>query len=96
MPKDFIKINTADTNAKFATQLKTWIDQVRDVIDQGDKFKEIMDHNVNHPDYADIETVFGLPVGNGDEVYNLVSGTIAGIKGTAQSADALTLISRVG
>lgn len=96
MAADFIKINTTVSTQTYAATLKGVVADTRRLIDNLELLKGVMEHNIDSADYSAVETVFGLPTGNGDEVYNLVSGTLAGIKGTAQAADALTLIDRVG
>lgn len=96
MPRDFITINQTLATAKYSGELKRFVETVREVLDLGQKVKGVMDHNTDGSNYADIEALFGLPTDNGDEVYNLVAGTLGALMGTVQSADALTLIDRIG
>jgi hypothetical protein len=96
MAIDFITVNTGDGAATFAADLVRFKELYRQTLDLGEKLKDIMDHNTDGSSYTGIETKFGLPAGNGDEVYNLVAGTLAALKGTAQSSDGIALIGRVG
>jgi hypothetical protein len=96
MPIDFIRVTTTDTNAPFARDLVTLIAQVRTMKDQLEKVKEIMDHNHNGILFTGIETLFGLPTGQGQTVYDMVNGTLLAITGNGQNSNALSLIQRVG
>lgn len=96
MPKDFVKVNQSDSNAVMAARLIEFIGLYRRALDLGEYVKGVMEHNINGADYADLELRFGLAVGQGQIAYNLVAGTLGAMKGTAQSADGLTLIDRVG
>lgn len=96
MAQDFIRVDTSISTATYASHLLSLINQTRSLIDLAEKLKGIMDHNIAASDYTDVESLFGLTVGNGSPVYNLVAGSLAAMKGTAQSSDALTLIDRVG
>ena len=95
MPNDFIQINRS-TGDIYASDLYSLTSLVRQTIDIAEKVKDYCDHTVEGADYTALETLFGLPAGSGDEVYNLVAGTLGALKGQVQSADALTLIARVG
>jgi hypothetical protein len=97
MAQDFITINeSAPLTHKFAGDLKRFVDHLRNVIDEAEKIKGIMEHNINDTNYGGVETLFGLSAGTGDDCYNLIAGTLGAIKGVIQSADALTLIDQVG
>lgn len=96
MPRDFIRIDVSITTQKYGPDLMLFIANFRSAVELGNRLKDILDHNTDGTNYADIEVLFGLPAGNGDEIYNLVSGALAALKGTAQSTDGLTLMARVG
>ncbi len=94
MPNDFIKIDRT-TGDIYASDLYSLTSLVRQTIDIAEKVKDYCDHTVEGADYTALETLFST-TGSGDEVYNLVAGTLGALKGQVQSADALTLIARVG
>lgn len=96
MPKDFIRVNTSDTNAVFARELVTLIGLIRTTIDQLEKVKDIMDHSNDGTSFVDIETRFGLPATTGQMVYDYVNGTRLAVTGNGQNSNALSLIARVG
>lgn len=95
MPTDFIKINRS-TGDIYASDLFSLISLLRSALDIGAKVKDQFNHNTDGTSYTGLESLFGLPPDSGDEVYNLVLGALAALKGEAQSADALMLIARVG
>lgn len=96
MPIDFIHPDTSVTTAPFASKLVSLVRQLRDTIDLLDEVKTIMDHTNDGVAFTGIETLFGLPSGKGQTVYDLCNGTMQAISGTAQNNNALSLINRVG
>ena len=96
MPQDYVKIDAGLTTQKFAGDFINAIASLRSTIDQLEKMKGLMDHMTNGVLFTDIEVQFGLPTGQGQTVYNLVSGALGAMKGTVQSSDGVTLIERVG
>jgi len=96
MAKDFVKINQLASDPKWANKLASFRHQLRQVIDLGTELKGVMEHNIQNGDHGDVESLFALPPASGQVVYNLVAGALAALRGTVQSADALTLIDRVG
>src|SRR5262245_2382839 len=93
MPTDFIQV---DSNAKYAGDLLRYKELFRSVVDLAEKLVDMMNHNTDGVDYSSLEGLYGVPLGSGDEVYNLVLGSRAALLGTAQSSDGMTLIGRVG
>lgn len=96
MPIDFYHPDTTLTTAPFASKLILLSRSLRDTIDLLDEVKTIMDHNNDGTTFTAIETLFGLPTGKGQTVYDLCNGTSQAIAGTAQNSNALALINRVG
>ncbi len=92
MPIDFIKVDPGLSTQKYAGDLISAIGSLRSAWNSIKRIKEIMDHNTDGADFAPVATLFGLPTGNGDEVYNLVAGALASL----DDADPQALISRVG
>jgi hypothetical protein len=96
MPIDFIKVTTNDTNAPFAADLVSLVRQVRGVFDQIDKVLDVMTHTNNGSDFTTLETLFGLPTGQGQMVFDLCNGTRLALNGSGQNSNAVSLIERVG
>lgn len=96
MARDFIKIDTTNAAAIHAMKLKNFVNILRGVIDQGNLIRDIMGHSNDGTVFTDVETLFGLPTGKGQEVFNLVNGAIGSMAGTFQVADATTITSKVG
>jgi hypothetical protein len=93
MAVDFIPINT---NAPMGRPLKDFITVIRQMLDGGDAVLGVMNHTWDVGDYAELETLFGLPMGTGADVLTLVTGAMSALNGTQQTDYALQLIDRVG
>lgn len=96
MARDFIEINVNAANAIHAVKLKNFIGTLRAAQDQGHLILDIMGHANDGTIFTDIETLFGIPTGTGQTVFNLVNGAIGSMAGTFQVADATTITSKVG
>ena len=88
MARDFIKIDTGITTAIHAGTLKSTVQQVRQAYDRIIFLKQMMDHMTDGTNFTDVELYFGLPVGQGQTVYNLVNA--------AMGAPARNLTEQVG
>ena len=93
MARDFIKI---DPIASQANLLKNYVNVLRQAYEIGGRVRAIMTHNNDGTVFTDIETLFGLPAGKGQTVFNLVNGSIGSMEGTFQVSDAKTLTEQVG
>src|SRR5262249_16813997 len=96
MARDFIKIDLRNTAATQANLLFSYVSTLRQAFEIGTRCKAIMDHNQDGVTFTDIETIFGLPTGKGQTVYNFVNGSIGAMSGTFQNADAKNLTETVG
>lgn len=96
MARDFIKINTNDTAATQAANLKRYITTLRDAYEQGKAVKSIMDHMQDGSVFTDIEAFYGLPAGKGQTVYNFMNGSIGSMEGIFQTSDAKNITETVG
>ena len=96
MARDFIKIDTTVVTATHAARLLSYKDALRTAYDQGKRLQAVMNHNTDGTVFTDIEALFGLPVGKGQTVYNLVTGSVGAIEGTTQSADGRNLTEQLG
>jgi len=96
MARDFIKVDATQTAATAAPLLKSYVSQLRLAYDTGKRIIAIMGHNNDGTVFTDIETIFGLPTGKGQTVFNLVNGSIGSMEGTFQVSDAKTITEQVG
>lgn len=79
-----------------ASLLVEYAQTLRRAYELGIKTKAVMDHNNDGSDWTDIEALFGLPVGKGQIVYDLVNGSIGSMTGDFQAADAKNLTEVLG
>lgn len=93
MAKDYIKI---DNSAPQAALLRSYISALRSAYNLGTQCKAIMTHNNDGVDFSPIETLFGLPTGKGQTVFNLVNGSIGSMDAAFQVSDAKTITEQVG
>lgn len=96
MAADFIKIDRLNTAAPFANELISVVSQLRQAQEtllqiQAKGFRMFAD-----PDFSVFETLYGIPTGKGQTIFNLVNGSVMALAGTAQNANAQELINRVG
>ena len=90
---DFIAINP---NAPQAQALLMAIRTLRAAQDQLAQAFDKMTHLNNGTDFTPIETQFGVPTGQGKNIFDLCNGAIGSMKGTFQTADATTITQKVG
>lgn len=96
MARDFIKIDTTQTAATQSQLLKSYVTQLRSAYEVGQRCLAIMGHLNDGTVFTDVETVFGLPTGKGQTVFNLVNGSLGSMQGTFQVADAKNITETVG
>lgn len=96
MARDFIKIDTSTTTATQAPLLKSYVATLRQAYELGTRVKSIMQHNNDGSVFTDIETLFGVPTGKGQTVFDLVNGSIGSMEGTFQVDDAKEITERLG
>lgn len=96
MARDFIKIDVNATGAIHAVKLKNFVGTLRAAQDQGLLVKDIMGHANDGTVFTDIETLFGLPAGKGQTVFDLINGALGSMTATFQTSDATTITSKVG
>jgi len=97
MSIDFIKIDSS--NLSVATQaqlLRSYISTLRQAFELGERILSIMSHCNDGTNFSTIETLFGLPTGQGQVVFNLVNGSVGSMQGTFQVSDAKTITEQVG
>lgn len=96
MARDFIKVDKTQTAATQAQSLLNYASALRAAYDQGVKILAVMGHNNDGTIFTDIETLFGLPAGKGQTVFNLVNGSVGSMTGTFQVADSKTITETLG
>lgn len=96
MARDFIKIDTTQSAATQSRLLLSYVQTLRSAYEQGTRVKAIMTHSNDGTVFTDIETLFGLPAGKGQTVFNFVNGSIGSMEGTFQVADAKNITESLG
>jgi hypothetical protein len=96
MARDYIKIDLSTTTASQASLLKSYVTQLRSAYEIGMRVRDIMGHNHDGAVFTDLEMLFGLPAGKGQEVFDLVNGSIGSMEGTFKVDDAKEITERVG
>lgn len=93
MAIDFIPITLS---APQAPVLKGAILSLRQAQEQLQRVLDMMTNMEDGTTFTLIETQFGVPSGAGQQVFNLVNGTVGVMKGTFQNTDALIITQQVG
>ena len=97
MARDFIKVDTsATTNRVHGGLLLQYVRELRQALETGEHVLAIMNHNNDGSVWTDIETLFGLPAGKGQAVYDLMNGSIGSLKGQFQTADGKNITETLG
>lgn len=96
MARDFIKVDPTQSAATQARALLGYVTTLRSAYEQGVKVLAVMGHNNDGTTFTDIETLFGLPTGKGQTVFNLINGSVGSMTGTFQVADAKNITETVG
>lgn len=96
---DYIKINRTDANATQANLILGAVSQIRSLKNTLDAAIGIGYHNFDAgppADFTNFETLFGVPTGKGQAVFDLLNGTRGALEGTMQNGNAITLMEMVG
>lgn len=93
MAKDFISINM---QAPQAAMLRNYITNLRAAYNAGAQVREMMTHMNDSTDFSAIETMFGVPAGSGQTVFDLVNGSTGAMVGNFQTSDCKTITEKVG
>ncbi len=96
MARDFIKIDPSLSGATQANLLKQTVASMRSAYELLSRCLAEMNHNNDGTVFTDIETLFGLPSGKGQTVFNLVNGALGSTQATFQVADFKTMTEQVG
>ncbi len=111
MASDFIHIQRDQAAATEAAELLQWIRDLRSVYERGVRIRAKMNHNftgnanANLIDWAQLETLWGVPVlgansvgttANGKIVYTFMDGAVGGMEGNFQTSAAKDVTETVG
>lgn len=91
MPKDFILVDNTKAGASLSVLLKNAASFGRQYYSALLSIRAQMTHLEDNVDFTQIETMFGLDVGKGQIVFDLVNGSIGAIEGTMQNAQNKTM-----
>ena len=95
MAIDFIKV-TRPADPTQANMLLDYISTLRVAFERGTKVQAVMNHNQDGVSWATIESLFGIPTGKGQTVYDLVNGSVGAMQNTFQNDDCKQITEQVG
>lgn len=95
MARDYITITPTATTVQ-APLLKSYISALRQAYNLGVQCAAIMTHSNDGTDFSDIEALFGVEAGSGQEVFDLVNGSTGAMNGSFQNNDCKTITEQVG
>lgn len=93
MARDFIPINLTTS---LGPNLKQAIALQRQAYAQLIAIRDAMTHMEDGTNFDDIEKQFGVPVGNGQKIFDLINGSIGAMEGTFQNNNIKIIIEQVG
>lgn len=93
MAIDYIKINNS---APQAGLLRSYISAQRQAFNLGVQVRAMMTHNNDGTDFGAIETLFGVDLGKGQTVFDLINGAVGSMVGDFQTDDAKQITEQVG
>jgi hypothetical protein len=97
MAADFISVVRNNTDATHAQKLINTVAVTRNAVELLTECQQLGYRMFNAPsDFAVFEEIFGIPTGQGQTVFNLINGTVLALNGSAQNANAIEFINRVG
>lgn len=97
MSADFIPVKRTDANATHAQKVLAAVATLRSLENQLQEIISIGFRNFDAPsDFTKFETLFGIPAGKGNTVFDLFNGTLTALHGTNNTGNAVELMSRVG
>lgn len=111
MAADFIKIARDQSAATESAELLQWIRDLRSVYERGVRIRAKMGHNftgnadANQINWAQLETLWGVPVlnansvgptSNGKIVYTFLDGAVGAMEGNFQTSAAKDVTETVG
>ncbi len=99
--RDYIKIVKDSNAAERARDIIAFRNAVATVLSLGPPMLLIMNHNFDDANpqaivWTDLETLFGVPSGKGQTIFDMVNGIMGALTGTMQNDQAVQMESRVG
>lgn len=79
-------------NTDQSSNVITAVDNLRNARDRLQHAKNVMEACIDGADYTTLETLFGVPTGSGQTLYNLVAGVVSDLSGFNTSAT----VARIG
>lgn len=70
-----------NTNMRLGADLRQAVHALKETRSDLRELKAVMETMIDGSDYSLLETQFGIPVGLGDDTYNLVSGAVGDMEG---------------
>ncbi len=96
MARDFIPIDTAPSSATQSQLLKSTVSAMRQSLNLLMQCRGIVTHLEDGAVFTDIETRFGVPTGQGQNLFNLINGAYGSTQGTFQVNDFQTMVDKLG
>ncbi len=100
MAADLITLERTQSAAVKVNDLLNFVRQVSDVLKNGVAMREQMRHAFDDTDpqnivWTQLETTWGVPMGEGESIWAFVNGTMGAMAGTMTNADAVNMTNRV-
>jgi hypothetical protein len=95
MAIDAIVVDSTASTALLAARLLDYKRKLRAALDAGTSLLGELNHLQDGSDWASIEARTGVGSGLGDDVYNLVNGSVGAMNGTFQNDDCKQLTEQV-
>ncbi len=95
MSRDAILVDTTQSAATQAALLKQTVAVMRNALNLLGQCKSVATHLNDGAVFTDIETRFGVPAGQGQNVFNLINGAYGSTQGTFQVSDFQTMVDRL-
>jgi hypothetical protein len=101
MIADFIAIQRDQSAATEAAELLAFIRDLRSVYERGIRIRAKMRHSFDDANpqaivWTKLETLWGVPTGNGSVVFTYIDGAVGSMEGTFQVDAAKVITERVG
>jgi hypothetical protein len=96
MAREFIKVDRTQSAATQAGLLLQYTTTMRQAYELGNRVRDVMLRNTDNVVFTDIESLFGLPAGKGQIVFDLVNGSVGAMTATFQNDDCKEISERLG
>jgi hypothetical protein len=96
MARDYINISRGVLSATQSSKLLDLRNVMREAYNKAKEILAIMTHNNDGVNWTDIETLFGLPAGKGQTVFNMVNGSVGAMEGTMTNSQCKDMTELLG